>query len=84
MWELSLDVCIFGAGLQPASGDTQMVCWNFEVAIKLQSHSLCGTVNGVPREEEGQQDLLKVAPSLWELSVDECLEVGSGWRPAET
>ena len=40
---------------------------------------MCGAVEGLPREGEGQQDLGGLAPFVWEQSLDISIsELGSG------
>ena len=38
----------------------------------LAESSLCGPVKGVPRVDEGEQELSRLGPSVWELSRGVC------------
>jgi len=44
-----------------------MLCLNFEVARQAWSTSLCGPVQAVPRADDCQQELARLAPSVCEL-----------------
>ena len=66
---------------QTPEGETQTLCLNFEAARQAQSPSLCGPLKAGPRADEAEQELSKLAPSLWELPGDVCT-FGAGLRQA--
>jgi len=49
-----------------------MLCLTFEVARQVHSPIVCGPVQAVPWVDEGEQELSRITPSVWELSGYVC------------